>query len=134
MMVEAGGTENSFYHYEEGATQVDEDVLAGGLEACKVWIKESIALQRQLVASVIATQGPITPLTFEAGLDYTPRGVRRGRRCRRPATSPRRSRSPTSTSATPPPTPLRPRPSKPSVAKVPSSPARRRPSRKRFAR
>jgi polyribonucleotide nucleotidyltransferase len=37
-------------------------VLAGGLEACKVWIKESIALQRQLVASVIATNGPITPL------------------------------------------------------------------------
>ena len=54
MMVEAGGTEKSFYYYEDGAPKVDEAVLADGLEACKVWIKESIALQRQLVASVIA--------------------------------------------------------------------------------
>jgi polyribonucleotide nucleotidyltransferase len=71
MMVEAGGTERSFYYYDEGAPKVDEAVLAGGLEACKVWIKESIALQRQLVASVIATHGPIQPLEFEAVLDYS---------------------------------------------------------------
>ena len=72
MMVEAGGTEKSFYYYEDGAKKVDEAVLADGLEACKVWIKESIALQRQLVASVIATQGPIEPLTFEPVIDYSP--------------------------------------------------------------
>jgi len=72
MMVEAGGTEQSFYYYEDGAPKVDEAVLADGLEACKVWIKESIALQRQLVASVIATHGPIEPLQFEAVIDYSP--------------------------------------------------------------
>ena len=72
MMVEAGGTENSFYYYEDGAPKVDEAVLADGLEACKVWIKESIDLQRQLLASVIATQGPIETLEFEPVIDYTP--------------------------------------------------------------
>ncbi len=72
MMVEAGGTEKSFYYYDDGAPRVDEAVLADGLEACKVWIKESIALQRQLVASVIATKGPITPLAFTPVVDYTP--------------------------------------------------------------
>ncbi|WP_116999955.1 polyribonucleotide nucleotidyltransferase [Desertimonas flava] len=70
MMVEAGGTEKSFAYYAEGAPKVDEAVLAGGLEASKTWIKESIGLQRQLVASVIATQGPIEPLPFEPVLDY----------------------------------------------------------------
>ncbi len=71
MMVEAGGTEKSFEYYATGAKVVDEAVLASGLEACKVWIKESIALQRQLVASVIATNGPIEVLQFEAVVDYT---------------------------------------------------------------
>ncbi|CAB4875059.1 unannotated protein [freshwater metagenome] len=72
MMVEAGGTEKSFAYYADGAPKVDEAVLAGGLEACKVWINESINLQRQLVASVIATKGPITPLQFSTQLDYAP--------------------------------------------------------------
>jgi polyribonucleotide nucleotidyltransferase len=72
MMVEAGGTEKSFYYYDDGAPKVDEAVLADALEACKVWIKESIALQRQLVASVIATHGPITPLSFTPVVDYGP--------------------------------------------------------------
>ena len=71
MMVEAGGTAKSFEYYEAGAPKVDEKVLAGGLEACKVWIKESIALQRQLVASVIATGGPIVAMTYTPQLDYT---------------------------------------------------------------
>ena len=70
MMVEAGGTEKSFAYYAEGAPKVDEAVLASGLEACKTWIKESIALQRQLVASVIATHGPIVPLEFTPVVDY----------------------------------------------------------------
>lgn len=72
MMVEAGGTENSFAYYADGAPKVDEKVLADGLEACKVWIKESIALQRQLVASVIATHGPIERLEFTTAVDYSP--------------------------------------------------------------
>jgi polyribonucleotide nucleotidyltransferase len=71
MMVEAGGTAKSFDFYAAGAPKVDEKVLAGGLEASKVWIKESIALQRQLVASVVATHGPITPMEFTPVLDYT---------------------------------------------------------------
>jgi polyribonucleotide nucleotidyltransferase len=70
MMVEAGGTEKSFEYYATGAKVVDEAVLASGLDACKVWIKESISLQRQLVASVVSTNGPITPLEFTAVLDY----------------------------------------------------------------
>ena len=72
MMVEAGGTEKSFTYYEEGAPKVDEAVLASGLEACKVWIKESISLQRQLVASVIATNGPIKPMEYSVNADYSP--------------------------------------------------------------
>jgi len=40
MMVEAGGTSKSFAYYADGAPKVDEAVLASGLEACKVWIKE----------------------------------------------------------------------------------------------
>jgi polyribonucleotide nucleotidyltransferase len=72
MMVEAGGTPKSFEYYAEGAAKVDEDVLAGGLEACKTWIKESIALQRQLVELVVAANGPITPLSYTPVVDYTP--------------------------------------------------------------
>ena len=72
MMVEAGGTSKSFEYYANGAPKVDETALAGGLEACKQYIKESIALQRQLVASVIATKGPIVPMEFSVSLDYAP--------------------------------------------------------------
>jgi polyribonucleotide nucleotidyltransferase len=71
MMVEAGGSERSFQYYADGAKVVDEAVLASGLEACKVWVKESIGLQRQLVASVIATRGPIEQLEFTPVVDYS---------------------------------------------------------------
>jgi polyribonucleotide nucleotidyltransferase len=71
MMVEAGGTEKSFTYYGDGAPKVDEQVIASGLDASKQWIKESIKLQRQLVASVIATRGPIEPLSYTPVLDYT---------------------------------------------------------------
>ena len=70
MMVEAGGTEKSFGYYADGAKVVDEAVLASGLEACKVWIKESIALQRQLIEQVVAANGPIQPLDFTSTVDY----------------------------------------------------------------
>jgi polyribonucleotide nucleotidyltransferase len=72
MMVEAGGTEKSFEYYGDGAPKVDELVLAGGLEASKQFIKESIKLQRQLVASVISANGPIKPLAYTPVFDYTP--------------------------------------------------------------
>ena len=71
MMVEAGGTEHAWDHYEAGAPKVTEEVIAAGLEACKVWIKESIELQNQLVARVAAGRG-ITPLPFTPVLDYQP--------------------------------------------------------------
>ena len=45
-------------------------MLASGLEASKEWIKESIQLQRQLVASVISTHGPIEPLPFTPVVDF----------------------------------------------------------------
>ena len=70
MMVEAGGTSKSFDYYASGAPKVDEGALARGLEASKTWIKDSIALQRQLVASVIATRGPIVPMAYSVSVDY----------------------------------------------------------------
>ena len=70
MMVEAGGTERSFAYYADGAKVVDEAGLASGLDACKVWIKESIALQRQLVDQFVAAHGPIETLQFTPVLDY----------------------------------------------------------------
>ena len=72
MMVEAGGTTKSFSYYADGAPKVDEAALAGGLDASKIYIKESIALQRQLVASVIAVKGPIVPMEYSVTRDYAP--------------------------------------------------------------
>jgi polyribonucleotide nucleotidyltransferase len=71
MMVEAGGTEKSFEFYADGAPKVSEQVIADGLETSKKWIKESIALQRQLAASVIATRGPIASLEYTPVRDYS---------------------------------------------------------------
>ena len=70
MMVEAGGSEKAFVYFEAGAPKVTEDVVADGLEASKVWIKESIALQRELVAKVIERDGPIETMSFTPILDY----------------------------------------------------------------
>ncbi len=53
MMVEAGGTEVSFEHYENGTPMVTEDVIAQGLEEAKKWIMESIRLQRQLAEKAV---------------------------------------------------------------------------------
>ncbi|HEX9258745.1 MAG TPA: polyribonucleotide nucleotidyltransferase [Acidimicrobiales bacterium] len=66
MMVEAGGTPKAWHHYEAGAPKVTEEVIAGGLEACKTWIKESIALQRELVEKA----GVREPLAYIPVLDY----------------------------------------------------------------
>jgi polyribonucleotide nucleotidyltransferase len=72
MMVEAGGTEKSWDYYEEGAPKVTEEVLAEGLEASKQWIRESILLQRELVAQVVAAHGPIETIAFSTFSDYQP--------------------------------------------------------------
>ncbi|HLG92476.1 MAG TPA: polyribonucleotide nucleotidyltransferase [Acidimicrobiales bacterium] len=68
MMVEAGGTENAWRYYEEGAPKVTEEVIAEGLEAAKVWIRESILLQRQLVEKA----GRKPPIEFTPRPDYGP--------------------------------------------------------------
>jgi polyribonucleotide nucleotidyltransferase len=70
MMVEAGGTEKSWSYYESGAPKVTEEVLAQGLEAAKQWIRESINLQRELVASFTAAHGPIETIPFTTFTDY----------------------------------------------------------------
>ena len=66
MMVEAGGTEKSWEYYEAGAPKVTEEVLAGGLEAAKQWIRESVELQRELVKAV----GAKPLISFELQSDY----------------------------------------------------------------
>ena len=71
VMVEAGGTEQSFKFYANGAPKVDEETLAGGLEAAKTWIREAINLQRELVKKVVAANGPIQPIPYETFSDYS---------------------------------------------------------------
>jgi polyribonucleotide nucleotidyltransferase len=66
MMVEAGGTEKSWTYYESGTPRVTEEVLAQGLESAKTWIRESIELQRQLVAKA----GKKPPITYTLFTDY----------------------------------------------------------------
>jgi polyribonucleotide nucleotidyltransferase len=67
MMVEAGGTEKAWSYYEDGAPKVTEAVIAGGLDAAKVWIAESLALQNELVAKV----GRKVPIAWENQIDYS---------------------------------------------------------------
>ena len=71
MMVEAGGTEGSFEKYADGAPKVSEEVLSAGLEASKLWIRESINLQRDLVREFVAARGPITPMKYSVLTDYS---------------------------------------------------------------
>ncbi|MGO9197679.1 MAG: polyribonucleotide nucleotidyltransferase [Acidimicrobiales bacterium] len=66
MMVEAGGTEKAWEFYEAGAPKVTEEVIANGLEAAKTWIRESIQLQRELVAKA----GTKETIAFELFVDY----------------------------------------------------------------
>jgi polyribonucleotide nucleotidyltransferase len=66
MMVEAGGTEESWALYQSGAPKVTETVIAEGLESAKAWIKDSIELQRRLVAEA----GARPPLAYEPQSDY----------------------------------------------------------------
>src|SRR5487761_1018693 len=67
MMVEAGGTERAWSYYEAGAPKVTEAVVAEGLQAAKTWIRESIELQRELVA---AAGGKKEIIPFELFVDY----------------------------------------------------------------
>jgi polyribonucleotide nucleotidyltransferase len=67
MMVEASGTEQAWSYYEDGAPKVTESVIAGGLDAAKVWIAESLALQNELVSKV----GRKAPIAWENQIDYS---------------------------------------------------------------
>ncbi|WP_421119607.1 polyribonucleotide nucleotidyltransferase [Aquihabitans daechungensis] len=67
MMVEASGTEKAWSYYEDGAPKVTESVIAGGLDAAKVWISESLALQNELVAKV----GRKPAIVWENQIDYS---------------------------------------------------------------
>ena len=67
MMVEAGGTERAWHYYEAGAPKVTEEVIAGGLEAAKKWIRESVELQRELAR--VAGVKPTIP--YELFVDYS---------------------------------------------------------------
>jgi polyribonucleotide nucleotidyltransferase len=129
MMVEASGTEKAWTYYENGAPKVTEEVIAGGLDACKVWIGESLALQNELVAKV----GRKPALVWENQIDYSDE-IEAAVKPPPPRPSwPRPTRSPTRPSATPPTTPSRPRSWPPSPVRAPrsrASPARSRaPSR-----
>src|SRR3954469_21913915 len=66
MMVEAGGTEKAWDYYQDGAPKVTEEVIAQGLEEAKTWIRESIDLQRELVAKA----GVHAPIPFDSQADY----------------------------------------------------------------
>src|ERR687898_337321 len=68
MMVEAGGTENAWQLYQDGTPYVTEEVIAGGLESAKTWIRESIEMQRQLVDQAKAAN-LITPLEWRPPID-----------------------------------------------------------------
>jgi polyribonucleotide nucleotidyltransferase len=70
MMVEAGGTETAWDLYQSGTPYVTEEIIAGGLEAAKTWIRESIEAQRDLVSQAQA-KGMITPLAWEPQVDYS---------------------------------------------------------------
>ena len=67
MMVEASGTEKAWSYYQDGAPKVTESVIAGGLEACKTWIAESIALQHELVEKV----GRKPAIAWENQIDFS---------------------------------------------------------------
>ncbi|HLI52988.1 MAG TPA: polyribonucleotide nucleotidyltransferase [Acidimicrobiales bacterium] len=66
MMVEAGGTETAWGMYQAGAPKVTEAVIADGLESSKTWIRESIELQRRLVAEA----GTRPPIAYVPQVDY----------------------------------------------------------------
>ena len=67
MMVEAGGTPESWKYYEEGAPKVDEGVLAAGLEFAKGPIKDAISLQTEL----IQVAGSKEAMEVEIAVDYS---------------------------------------------------------------
>ncbi|HEX5613619.1 MAG TPA: polyribonucleotide nucleotidyltransferase, partial [Acidimicrobiia bacterium] len=70
MMVEAGGTEEAWKLYEDGAPKVTEEVIVEGLEFSKIWINASIDLQLELVREYERAFGPIERIEYQPRTDY----------------------------------------------------------------
>ena len=70
MMVEAGGTEKSFAYYADGRRRSTRPSSPAASRPARCGSRSRSRLQRQLVASVIATHGPIEPLAFTPVVDY----------------------------------------------------------------
>ncbi|MDA8391874.1 MAG: polyribonucleotide nucleotidyltransferase [Actinomycetota bacterium] len=66
MMVEAGGTEQAWDNYANGAPKVTEEAIAEGLQAAKTWIRESVDLQNKLVAAA----GRKPQIAYTPQVDY----------------------------------------------------------------
>jgi polyribonucleotide nucleotidyltransferase len=69
MMVEAEATENSWNLIKAGATKPNEEVVAGGLEAAKPFIKQLVAAQAEMAAK--STKAPLEFPVFPAYSDET---------------------------------------------------------------
>ncbi|WP_105566870.1 polyribonucleotide nucleotidyltransferase [Microbacterium halophytorum] len=69
MMVEAEATEGSWNHIKAGAVKPNEEVVAGGLEAAKPFIKQLVEAQATMAAS--STREPLEFPTFPAYSDET---------------------------------------------------------------
>ena len=67
MMVEAGGTEKACDYYEAGAPKVDRGGDRRGPRGVQAWIKEIIALQRELVGQ---GRRPASRMPYTPVLDY----------------------------------------------------------------
>jgi polyribonucleotide nucleotidyltransferase len=68
MMVEAGGGEHAWQHYEAGAPKVTEEIVAAGLEASKAHIRDAIELQQELIDAV---GGKPEVFEFTVASDYS---------------------------------------------------------------
>ncbi|MEL5991412.1 polyribonucleotide nucleotidyltransferase [Microbacterium phosphatis] len=69
MMVEAEATENSWNLIKAGAVKPNEEIVAGGLEASKPFIKQLVAAQAEMAAA--STKAPLEFPVFPAYSDET---------------------------------------------------------------
>ncbi|MER7798108.1 polyribonucleotide nucleotidyltransferase [Microbacterium sp. NPDC096154] len=69
MMVEAEATENSWNLIKAGAVKPNEEIVAGGLEAAKPFIKQLVAAQAEMAAN--STKAPLEFPVFPAYSDET---------------------------------------------------------------
>jgi polyribonucleotide nucleotidyltransferase len=72
MMVEAEATENSWNLIRAGATKPNEEIVAGGLEAAKPFIKQLVAAQAEMAAksSKAPLEFPVFPAYSQETYDF----------------------------------------------------------------